>query len=242
VSAAWHPEPVIEPRFAWRVAGTVTPTADLLEAGARHGLGARAVALLAGRGMATPDDLDAFFAEPLVGLHDPRLLPDAEAFAARIAAARARAERVMVFGDFDADGLTGLAIMVRALRRLGIDTLPYVPSRIDEGHGLSRKALEAATEARAAVIVTVDCGSTSLPEIAAAAAAGIDVLVTDHHRLPAELPRCAAVVNPQRADSRGGGQRRIALVRGGAADQRRGPDRGITGGRGAPPDRRSGRG
>lgn len=202
MSPAWHPDRVIEPRFAWRVAGAVSPTADLLDAGARHGLGARAVALLAARGMSTAADIDAFFAEPLAALHDPRLLPDAEAFVARIAAARARAERVMVFGDFDADGLTGLAIMVRALRRLGIDALPYVPSRVDEGHGLSRRALEAATEARATVIVTVDCGSTSLPEIAAATAAGIDVLVTDHHRLPPELPACAAVVNPQRADSR----------------------------------------
>ncbi|HLO34997.1 MAG TPA: DHH family phosphoesterase, partial [Candidatus Deferrimicrobium sp.] len=193
---------MIEPRFAWRVVEAVTPTADLLDAGARLGLGARAVGLLAGRGLATAAELEAFFAEPMTALHDPRLLPDAEPFLARLRAARARAERVMVFGDFDADGLTGLAILVRVLRRWGMDPLPYVPSRLDEGHGLSIAAVDAATAAGATLIVTVDCGSTSLPEIAAARASGIDVLVTDHHRLPPELPVALAVVNPQRADSR----------------------------------------
>jgi single-stranded-DNA-specific exonuclease len=108
----------------------------------------------------------------------------------------------MVFGDFDADGLTGLAILVRALRALGMDPLPYVPSRIDEGHGLSLQAVGVAIDAGIRVIVTVDCGSTSVAEIAAARDAGIDVLVTDHHRLPVELPAAVALVNPQRADSR----------------------------------------
>jgi len=202
VTAPWHPDRVIEPRFAWRVAETVTPTVALVEAGTRLGLGTRAIGLLAGRGLSTADDLEAFFAEPMAALHDPRLLPDADAFLARLRAARAGGETVMVFGDFDADGLTGLAILVRALRRWGMDPLPYVPSRLDEGHGLSAKAIDAARAAGATLIVTVDCGSTSLPEIAAARDAGIDVVVTDHHRLPPELPVALAIVNPQRADSR----------------------------------------
>src|SRR6185369_17422504 len=99
------------------------------------------------------------------GLHDPLLLPDAAVFRDRIAAARRAGERVMVFGDFDADGLTGLAILVRALRRLGVDAIPYVPSRLDEGHGLSRAAVEAATAADGRVIVTVDTGSSSVDEV-----------------------------------------------------------------------------
>ncbi|HYX11682.1 MAG TPA: single-stranded-DNA-specific exonuclease RecJ, partial [Candidatus Acidoferrum sp.] len=155
-----------------------------------------------GRGLTTAAELEAFFSEPVAALHDPRLLPDAEAFLGRLRTARAAGEIVMVFGDFDADGLTGLAIIVRALRRWGMDPLPYVPSRLDEGHGLSHKAIEAARAAGATLIVTVDCGSTSVPEIAAAVAQGIDVIVTDHHRLPAELPAAIAIVNPQRADSR----------------------------------------
>jgi single-stranded-DNA-specific exonuclease len=202
VSEPWHPERVIEPRFAWRIADPVTASAALVEAGAGLGLGSRAIGLLAGRGLTTAEELTAFFAAALDALHDPRLLPDAELFLARIGQTRATGERVMVFGDFDADGLTGLAILVRAFRRLAIDTIPYVPSRLDEGHGLSLLAVEAAREAGAGLIVTVDCGSTSLPEIAAAKATGIDVIVTDHHRLPPELPVAVAIVNPQRADSR----------------------------------------
>jgi single-stranded-DNA-specific exonuclease len=193
---------VIEPRFAWRFPVPVTASDQLAAAGARHGLGGRAIGLLAARGLAAEIDVDRFFAEPLAGLHDPALLPDAEVFRVRIERARAAGERVMVFGDFDADGLTGLAILVRALRLLGVDTIPYVPSRLEEGHGLSRPAIAAAVEGSARVIVTVDCGSTSVAEIAEARAAGIDVLVTDHHRLPAELPAALAIVNPQRADSR----------------------------------------
>src|SRR3954451_2749351 len=192
---------VIEPRFAWRLAQPVTPTTELLLAGARLGLGERAVGLLATRGIASIAELDSFFAEPLAGLHDPELLPDAAVFRDRIRRARQQSERVLVFGDFDADGLTGLAILVRVLRRMEIDVLPYVRSRVDEGHGLSRKAVAAAVDAGAGVIVTVDCGSTSLPEIAEAAAAGIDVLVTDHHRVPPELPAALAIVNPKRGDS-----------------------------------------
>jgi len=193
---------VIEPRFAWRFPVPVTAPGELLAAGARHGLGSMTVELLAARGLTGVADLDAFFADPLAGLHDPSLLPDADAFHARIEGARAHGERVMVFGDFDADGLTGLAILVRALRVLGVDAMPYVPSRLDEGHGLSRQAIAAATEGNVGVIVTVDCGSTSVAEIAEANAAGMDVLVTDHHRLPAQPPPALAIVNPQRADSR----------------------------------------
>jgi single-stranded-DNA-specific exonuclease len=201
VSEPWHPDRVIEPRFSWRVAEAVTPSDDLRAAGTRLGLGTRAIGLLAGRGLTTAAELDAFFAEPLAALHDPRLLPDAEPFLARMRAARAAAEIVMVFGDFDADGLTGLAILVRALRAWGMAPLPYVPSRLDEGHGLSLKAIDAARAGGATLIVTVDCGSTSVAEIAAARESGIDVIVTDHHRLPAVLPTAVAIVNPQRADS-----------------------------------------
>jgi single-stranded-DNA-specific exonuclease len=139
--------------------------------------------------------------EPAAGLHDPGRLPDAGVFRERVLRARDRGERVLVFGDFDADGITGLAILTLALQRLGVDVIPYVPSRLDEGHGLSLAAVEAAKAGAATVIVTVDTGSSSVAEVAAANAAGIDVLITDHHRVPPELPRALAIVNPHRADA-----------------------------------------
>jgi single-stranded-DNA-specific exonuclease len=192
---------VVEPRFRWAFPAAVTLSADLADAARRHALSARVAGILAARGVLVAADLDAWFAEPRTGLHDPSLLPDAAIARARFERARAAGERVLVFGDFDADGLTGLAILVLALRRFGVDAIPYVPSRFDEGHGLSLVALDAAAAAGASLIVTVDCGSTSVAEIAEARRRGLDVIVTDHHRVPDVLPEAIALVNPHRSDS-----------------------------------------
>ena len=192
---------MVDARFRWVFPAPVTLDPSLSAAGERLGISTRLMEVLAARGVAGAAELDAFFGAAEAGLHDPGLLPDAAAFSDRIARTRAAGERVLVFGDFDADGLTGLAIMTRALGRLGIDAIPYVPSRLDEGHGLSLLAVEAALAAAVKLIVTVDCGTTSGVEIAAAAAAGIDVIVTDHHRVPPVLPPAVAVVNPHRPNS-----------------------------------------
>jgi single-stranded-DNA-specific exonuclease len=192
---------VLEPRFRWSFPEARALDPELLTAGLERGLAERTTGLLARRGVSGAAELAAWFGDPLAGLHDPRLLPDADRFLARLTQVRDGGERVMVFGDFDADGLDGLAIMVLALRRFGIEARPYVPSRLEEGHGLSIAAIDAAVADGITVIVTVDCGTSSGPEIAVAAARGIDVLVTDHHRVPAELPPAAALVNPHRPDS-----------------------------------------
>lgn len=189
---------MLAPRSRWLFPTPVTPSPDLLEAGRDLGLGPRVVALLAARGLADADELRRFMGDPAAGLHDPRLLPDEAIFRERLLRARDAGERVLVFGDFDADGITGLAILTLALRGLGIDVLPYVPSRLDEGHGLSMASVEAARAAGAGVIVTVDTGSSSVAEVAGAGAAGIDVLITDHHRVPDDLPKAVAIVNPHR--------------------------------------------
>ena len=165
------------------------------------GLGTFAAAVLARRGIDDVAKLASFLGPAIAALHDPHLLPDAALLVARVRAAQENSERVMVFGDFDADGLTGLAQLVLALRRLGLDVLPYVPSRLDEGHGLSMASVEKAAAAGVALIITVDTGSTSVAEVAAARERGIDVAITDHHHLPDVLPAAVALVNPHRADS-----------------------------------------
>jgi single-stranded-DNA-specific exonuclease len=179
----------------------VTPTAEALAAATAHGLSERMAAILAARGVVQPADIAAWFAEPIDGLHDPRLLPDADRALARLRLARERGERVLVFGDFDADGLTGLAILTIALRRFGVTVEPYVPSRLEEGHGLSLAAIDTAVAGGFGLIVTVDCGSTSVAEVAVAVERGVDVIVTDHHRVPAVMPAAFALVNPHRPDS-----------------------------------------
>jgi single-stranded-DNA-specific exonuclease len=174
---------------------------SLVDAGHELGLGPRVVGLLAARGVILPDDLHRFLGNPATALHDPALLPDAARFLARVVAARDAREQVMVFGDFDADGITGLSILTLALRRFGVQAIPYVPSRLDEGHGLSLAAITSARAQGASVIITVDTGSSSVAEVAAANAAGIDVLITDHHHVPPVLPAAHAIVNPHRPDA-----------------------------------------
>ena len=192
---------MVEPRFRWIFADVPAPSDAATSVAAARGISARLAGLLAARGAVTGEDLVAWFADPLEGLHDPAGLPDAAIVLIRLRAARDRGERVLVFGDFDADGLTGLAIMTLALRRYGIAVEPYVPSRLDEGHGLSMAALDAAVAAGASLIITVDCGTTSVAEVAESNARGIDVIITDHHRVPPVLPAAFALVNPHRPDS-----------------------------------------
>ena len=193
---------VLEPRFRWVLPDHVEVPADASAAATRHGLSDRVAGLLVARGVPDGAAIDAFFGEPLDGLHDAALLPDIDILLGRLALARDQGERVLVFGDFDADGLTGLAIMVLALERYGLAVEPYVPSRLDEGHGLSIAALDRAQAVGATVIITVDCGATSHAEIAEAGRRGLDVIVTDHHRVPPVMPAALAVVDPHRPDSR----------------------------------------
>jgi single-stranded-DNA-specific exonuclease len=191
---------VLEPRARWVFPSPIDPHPDLTAAGARRGLTDRVVAILARRDVPDGTALESFLGAPEIGLNDPALLPDAEVFAARTERARSQGERVLVFGDFDADGITGLAIMTTALRRIRVDAIPYVPSRLDEGHGLSLAAVEATIAGGARVIVTVDTGTSSAAEVEVARLRGLDVLVTDHHRVPDRLPPALAVVNPHRHD------------------------------------------
>lgn len=191
---------MVEAHFRWIFPPPVGPTPESTTS-EEPGVSVRLAGLLARRGVTTAADIRSWFGDPLSGLHDPGLLPDAGVALARLVQARDQSETVQVFGDFDADGLTGLAIMTIALRRFGVAVLTYVPSRLEEGHGLSLAAIDTAIAGGVSLIVTVDCGTSSAPEIAAARARGIDVIVTDHHRVPPSLPPALAVVNPHRPDS-----------------------------------------
>ena len=192
---------MITSAFRWRVTPSQAIDPGCASLAAERGLSPRILAVLAARGVTTAGDLARFLALPEDGLHDPRLLPDAEAALLRVADARAHGERVMVYGDFDADGLTGLSILVLALRSLGLDVAPYVPERLGDGHGLSLRAIDRATAEGRTLIVTADCGTSSSPEIDVAVARGIDVLVTDHHHAATWPATAVAVVNPMRDDS-----------------------------------------
>jgi len=193
---------MITSSFDWQLPEPLALDPECLALGEARGISERLLGILARRGVRSAAELAAFLAPAEDGWHDPSLLPDAAAALARVALARDRGERALVYGDFDADGLTGLSILVIALRAVGLDAEPYVPERLGDGHGLSIRAIDRAMEEGRTLIVTADCGTSSGTEIDLAWARGIDVLVTDHHHAATWPEAAVAVVNPHRTDSR----------------------------------------
>jgi single-stranded-DNA-specific exonuclease len=131
---------------------------------------------------------------------DPAIFQDMDKAAARIADAVEAGESVTIFGDYDVDGATSAALLIRLLRQLGLDPKPYIPDRLMEGYGPSAAALLRLGEGGAQLIITVDCGAQAFDALGQAAAAGIDVIVVDHHQCASRLPDALAVVNPNRLD------------------------------------------
>ncbi len=127
--------------------------------------------------------------------HDPLRMDGMGEAVARLRLAVERGERILIHGDYDADGLTALSLMFYALVWVGADVVPFVPDRFADGYGLSERGVRRAKEVGAKVILTVDCGVSSHREVAMARAMGMDVIITDHHQLPTELPE-AVVVHP----------------------------------------------
>ena len=161
--------------------------------------------VLYNRGLSNEADIEAFLSGQYLKSEDPFLLPDMDKAVERILQARDNGETIVVYGDFDADGVTSTVLLIEALRGLGISrgkARPYIPDRIDEGYGLNVEALtHIYNDLKATLVITVDCGIRSLAEVSHAMGLGLDVIVTDHHSLAAEMPAAVAVVNPKRTDS-----------------------------------------
>jgi single-stranded-DNA-specific exonuclease len=147
------------------------------------------------------EGLDAHRAPTIRGfMPDPSIFRDMDRAAERLADAVQRQERVTVFGDYDVDGATSAALLIRVLGELGLVADAYIPDRLMEGYGPSGAALVKLAEAGAQLIVTVDCGAQAFEALAMAQAAGVDVVVVDHHKCAAALPLAHALVNPNRLD------------------------------------------
>ena len=156
-------------------------------------------ALLWQRGYRDPEQVRAFLDPRLQSLGDPFVLTDLRRAAERILQAIAAREKMVIFGDYDVDGITSSALMWRVLRRLGGEVETFLPLRMEEGYGLSQEGVERCVEQhQPAVLIAVDCGTTAVPQVAWLRERGIDVVIVDHHALPPELPSAHALVNPQR--------------------------------------------
>ena len=155
------------------------------------------VQILQNRGYKNPQAIEKFFAPSLSDLHDPFLLHDMEKAVTRISRAVENREKVLIHGDYDTDGISGTALLVRNLRKSGLDVLHYIPHRIEEGYGLSSSGINRAIEEKCSLMITVDCGSGAVNEIALANNHNIDVIVCDHHQPKDNLPDALAIINPK---------------------------------------------
>jgi len=150
--------------------------------------------ILINRNIKNPDQ---FLNPRLKDLCDPMQIPNTEKAAKRILLAKEKKEKVVVYGDYDVDGVTGTAILIHTLRFLGINADYYIPHRYGEGYSLSIEAIEKLAAEGANVILTVDCGISNVKEIKRANELGLEVVVTDHHNIPEQLPEAFALVNPK---------------------------------------------
>ncbi|MFQ5952096.1 MAG: single-stranded-DNA-specific exonuclease RecJ [Candidatus Omnitrophota bacterium] len=159
--------------------------------------------LLLNRDIRTPEQAQAFLFGSLSDCHDPFLMKDMERSASRIKEAVDKKEKILIYGDYDVDGVTSMALLSYVLEELGADYTTYIPNRLEEGYGLNIRGVAQAREEGVKLLVTVDCGINSMEEVACANNYGIDVIITDHHEVKEnELPPAYAIVDPHRPDCR----------------------------------------
>ena len=153
--------------------------------------------LLVSRGFHDPDSASRFLAAKLTDLRDPDELPGVEDAAELVYQAIQQQKRITIYGDYDADGMTATALLLRGLRLLGADVNFYVPNRMEEGYGLNHDALKKLAERKTQQVISVDCGIASVEEAETAHQLGLELIVTDHHEMSNQLPRAAAIVHPR---------------------------------------------
>lgn len=164
------------------------------------GVPEEAARIMMRRGVKTKEDLHHFLSDTLADLSDPFLMKGMKEAVTRIMAALSRGERIVIYGDYDVDGITSTSVLYRCLASLSAKVSYYIPSREGEGYGLNAKALSALREEGNSLLITVDCGISSA-DLIADRPAGLDIIVTDHHMPPEHLPESAvAVVNPHQED------------------------------------------
>ncbi len=189
---------------AWKDRLDQRGSARALAIAQRYGLDELLARILAGRNVDI-DEVESFL-DPTVKrlMPDPHVLTDMDLAARRIAEAAIRGESVAIFGDYDVDGATASALLCRYLKQCGLDPIVHIPDRIFEGYGPNVDAIRSFAERGVKLLVTVDCGVTSLEPLAEAKKLGLDTVVIDHHQADEKLPDAVAVVDPNRADDLSG--------------------------------------
>ena len=152
--------------------------------------------ILANRGIVEPHEAARFLSSSLADLHDPFLMLGMEKAVLRLAKAVANSEIVCVYGDYDVDGITSTSLLMEFFRSIGLPSFYHIPLRIEEGYGLSEEGLKTVVDRGARVIISVDCGITSMNEAVLCRSLGVDLIITDHHMPGDDIPPAFAVINP----------------------------------------------
>nr|WP_231852569.1 single-stranded-DNA-specific exonuclease RecJ [Streptococcus sp. DD13] len=188
--------------YAWQVTEASAVHPDFIKTAQKEGLTEELASLVFERGIQTKEDLQNFLNPRVDLLHDPYLLHDMKKAVHRIRKAIEQGEQILVYGDYDADGMTSAAIMKEALEELGAECLVYLPNRFTDGYGPNQSVYKYFIDQMGvSLIVTVDNGVAGVEAIAYAASQGVDVIVTDHHAMPDQLPDAYAIVHPEHPDA-----------------------------------------
>ncbi len=194
-AARWQQAPAVDPAVVTELSAGLR---GLTDRAGKPALPSALVRLLAVRGMRAVDEAARYLKPQRENLTPPEALTDLRRAAERLAAAVRAREPIMVHGDYDVDGICSTSLLTRILRALGADVTPFIPDRKADGYDLGPAGVKKALEIKARVVLTCDCGTTALQPARDLRAAGVDLIITDHHRLAAEVPVAYAIVNPQR--------------------------------------------
>lgn len=148
------------------------------------------------------EDIDTFLNPTRADFHDPYLLPDMQIAVDRILEAIEQKEKIMIYGDYDVDGITSISVLKKFLEERGLEVDQYIPNRLDEGYGLNQEAIQEIFEKGFHLMITVDCGISGLAEVEFANQLGMQTIITDHHEPLEELPKAVAVIDPKIQNSK----------------------------------------
>ena len=166
-----------------------------------HNLNELLATILSNRGITGAEKIKKFLSPTRNDFYDPFLITDMEKAVERIIKAREKQEKVIIYGDYDVDGITSITVLKSFLKDIGLETMSYIPNRLEEGYGLNKGAIDKIAKEGYQLMITVDCGISGLEEIDYANSLGIETIVTDHHEPGNELPNALAVIDNKRKDS-----------------------------------------
>ena len=174
---------------------------EIIDIAKKHNISELLTKILVNRGITHDKEIDTFLNPTRNDFYDPYLMPDMDKAVERIIKAINNQEKVMIYGDYDVDGITSITVLKKFLEERGLKTGHYIPNRLEEGYGLNENAIRSIAEQKYTLMITVDCGISGIEEVELANQLGIETIITDHHEQSESLPNAYAIINAKRKDS-----------------------------------------